>query len=38
MTFAVAALAAPAPSRIVGADAVDISYPGYFEALRAACA
>jgi 3-phosphoshikimate 1-carboxyvinyltransferase len=38
MTFAVAALAARAPSRIVGADAVDISYPGYFDALRAACA
>jgi 3-phosphoshikimate 1-carboxyvinyltransferase len=38
MTFAIAALAARAPSRIVGADAVDISYPGYFDALRAACA
>jgi 3-phosphoshikimate 1-carboxyvinyltransferase len=38
MTFAVAALAGRAPSRIVGGDAVDVSYPGYFEALRAACA
>jgi 3-phosphoshikimate 1-carboxyvinyltransferase len=38
MTFAIAALAGRAPSRIVGADAVDVSYPGYFEALRAACA
>jgi 3-phosphoshikimate 1-carboxyvinyltransferase len=38
MTFAIAALGARAPSRISGADAVDVSYPGYFEALRALCA
>ncbi|MGH9311786.1 MAG: 3-phosphoshikimate 1-carboxyvinyltransferase, partial [Vicinamibacterales bacterium] len=38
MTFAIAALAARAPSRIAGAEAVDVSYPGYFEALRAVCA
>jgi 3-phosphoshikimate 1-carboxyvinyltransferase len=33
MAFAVAALAARAPSRIEGADAVAISYPGFFETL-----
>jgi 3-phosphoshikimate 1-carboxyvinyltransferase len=33
MAFAVAALAAQAPSRIEGADAVDVSYPGFFETL-----
>ncbi|MBI3400109.1 MAG: 3-phosphoshikimate 1-carboxyvinyltransferase [Acidobacteria bacterium] len=33
MAFAVAALAAEAPSRIDGADAVVISYPGFFETL-----
>jgi 3-phosphoshikimate 1-carboxyvinyltransferase len=33
MAFAVAALAARNPSRIEGADAVDISYPGFFEVL-----
>jgi 3-phosphoshikimate 1-carboxyvinyltransferase len=33
MAFAVAALAADAPSRIEGSDAVAISYPGFFETL-----
>jgi 3-phosphoshikimate 1-carboxyvinyltransferase len=33
MAFAVAALAANAPSRIEGSDAVVISYPGFFETL-----
>jgi 3-phosphoshikimate 1-carboxyvinyltransferase len=33
MAFAVAALGARAPSRIEGADAVDVSYPGFFETL-----
>ena len=33
MAFAVAALAADRPSTIEGADAVVISYPGFFEAL-----
>jgi 3-phosphoshikimate 1-carboxyvinyltransferase len=33
MAFAIAALAARAPSRIEGADAVDVSYPGFFETL-----
>jgi 3-phosphoshikimate 1-carboxyvinyltransferase len=33
MAFAVAALAAERPSTIDGADAVGISYPGFFEAL-----
>ena len=35
MAFAVAALAGAGPSRIAGADAVDISYPGFFAALDA---
>jgi 3-phosphoshikimate 1-carboxyvinyltransferase len=34
MAFAVAALAARGPSRIEGADAVAVSYPGFFEALE----
>jgi 3-phosphoshikimate 1-carboxyvinyltransferase len=34
MAFAVAALAAHAPSRIDGADAVVISYPGFFDTLQ----
>jgi 3-phosphoshikimate 1-carboxyvinyltransferase len=34
MSFAVAALAANAPSRIEGSDAVAISYPGFFETLE----
>ena len=33
MAFAIAALAATAPSTIQGADAVAISYPGFFETL-----
>jgi 3-phosphoshikimate 1-carboxyvinyltransferase len=33
MAFAVAALTARAPSRIEGADAVAISYPGFFDTL-----
>jgi 3-phosphoshikimate 1-carboxyvinyltransferase len=33
MAFAVAALAAKNPSRIDGADAVGISYPGFFDTL-----
>ncbi len=33
MSFAIAALAAKAPSRIEGSDAVVISYPGFFETL-----
>jgi 3-phosphoshikimate 1-carboxyvinyltransferase len=33
MAFAIAALAADGPSTIVGADAVGISYPGFFETL-----
>jgi 3-phosphoshikimate 1-carboxyvinyltransferase len=33
MAFAIAALAAETPSRIDGADAVAISYPGFFETL-----
>jgi 3-phosphoshikimate 1-carboxyvinyltransferase len=33
MAFAIAALAGRAPSRIIGADSVVISYPGFFETL-----
>ena len=33
MAFAVAALGATGPTTILGASAVDISYPGFFEAL-----
>jgi 3-phosphoshikimate 1-carboxyvinyltransferase len=33
MAFAIAALAAEAPSRIEGADVVAISYPGFFDTL-----
>ena len=33
MAFAIAGLAAAVPCRIEGADAVDISYPGFFETL-----
>jgi 3-phosphoshikimate 1-carboxyvinyltransferase len=33
MAFAIAALGADAPSTIEGADAVVISYPGFFETL-----
>jgi 3-phosphoshikimate 1-carboxyvinyltransferase len=35
MAFAVAALGAKGPSLITGADAVDVSYPGFFETLAA---
>jgi 3-phosphoshikimate 1-carboxyvinyltransferase len=39
MAFAIAALAAAHPSTIEGADAVDISYPGFFDTLeRLRCA
>lgn len=34
MAFAIAALAAERPSRIEGADAVVISYPGFFDTLQ----
>jgi 3-phosphoshikimate 1-carboxyvinyltransferase len=34
MAFAIAALGARGPSRIEGADAVGISYPGFFETLE----
>jgi len=34
MAFAIAALAAERPSTIDGADAVAISYPGFFETLE----
>jgi 5-enolpyruvylshikimate-3-phosphate synthase len=33
MAFAIAALAAVRPSRVEGADAVDVSYPGFFDTL-----
>ena len=33
MAFAIAALAADGPSRIVGAEVVDVSYPGFFTTL-----
>jgi len=33
MAFAIAALAGQSPSRIIGADSVVISYPGFFETL-----
>jgi len=38
MAFAVAALGARAPSRILGAEAVDVSYPGFFEILSSLAA
>ena len=34
MAFALAGLAADAPSTILGADAVNISYPGFFQTLE----
>jgi 3-phosphoshikimate 1-carboxyvinyltransferase len=34
MAFAIAALAGARPSTIIGADAVGISYPGFFETLE----
>lgn len=38
MTFAIAALGAARPCEIAGASVVDVSYPGFFEALRSVCA
>lgn len=35
MAFAIAALGAEGPSRITGADAVAVSYPGFFDTLAA---
>ena len=35
MAFAIAALGAERPSLITGADAVDVSYPGFFDTLAA---
>ena len=37
MAFAIAALGASGESRILGSDAVDVSYPGFFEALKELC-
>jgi 3-phosphoshikimate 1-carboxyvinyltransferase len=37
MAFAIAALGAEQPSIIAGAEAVDISYPGFFATLEALC-
>jgi 5-enolpyruvylshikimate-3-phosphate synthase len=34
MAFAIAALGAEGPSTIVGAGAVAVSYPGFFDALE----
>ncbi|MEI6668273.1 MAG: 3-phosphoshikimate 1-carboxyvinyltransferase [Acidobacteriota bacterium] len=38
MTFAVAALGATGPTTISGAEAVSVSYPGFFELLARMCA
>lgn len=38
MAFAIAGLAATGPTTIKGAEAVDVSYPGFFETLEALCA
>jgi 5-enolpyruvylshikimate-3-phosphate synthase len=38
MAFAIAALGADAESRIRGAEAVAVSYPGFFDALERLCA
>jgi 3-phosphoshikimate 1-carboxyvinyltransferase len=38
MAFAVAALGATGPTTIRGAEAVDVSYPGFFDALETLCA
>jgi 3-phosphoshikimate 1-carboxyvinyltransferase len=35
MAFAIAALGATGPTTILGAEAVDVSYPGFFETLEA---
>ena len=37
MAFAIAALGAERPSMIAGAEAVDVSYPGFFATLEALC-
>jgi 3-phosphoshikimate 1-carboxyvinyltransferase len=37
MAFAIAALGAEGPSIITGAEAVDISYPGFFATLQTLC-
>ena len=37
MAFAIAALGASNPCVITGADAVDVSYPGFFETLESIC-
>ena len=37
MAFAIAALGAEQPSMIAGAEAVDISYPGFFATLETLC-
>jgi 3-phosphoshikimate 1-carboxyvinyltransferase len=37
MAFALAALGGRAPSVVGGAEAVDVSYPGFFEVLRSLC-
>ncbi len=37
MSFAIAALGATGPVHIVGADVVDVSYPGFFERLEGLC-
>ena len=37
MAFAIAALGASGDSGILGADAVDVSYPGFFDALAELC-
>jgi 5-enolpyruvylshikimate-3-phosphate synthase len=38
MAFAVAALGAETSSTISGAEAVEVSYPGFFSTLRGLCA
>ena len=37
MAFAIAALGASGDSRILGSEAVDVSYPGFFDALEELC-
>jgi 3-phosphoshikimate 1-carboxyvinyltransferase len=38
MAFAVAGLGADGPTEIIGANAADVSYPGFFDTLEALCA
>jgi len=38
MAFAIAALGATGPTTIAGADAVSVSYPGFFDVLESMCA